>query len=510
MERIAQAVNKNAYFGLGLCDKGVMYGVPSFVKISEQIKKPCLIGLETSLEEDTICLYAINEEGYRNLLLISSAIQRNAFDKQLLNNHTQGLVAIIETVSGKFKEQFESNNQGFARYLLDWNNLFKDGFYLGIEVIDKAGVSYANKIRKFANEHDYECIAFPKIRYQKKDDAIVLRIAEAIANEETITEKKLSGQECFMPLESYQKIYTKKEINNTQLVLQKSSFDFHQKRGEMLHYPVNDSATTLKDSCYETLKKLGLDKDERYVSRLEHELETIISLGYADYFLIVQDYVSFAKNHDILVGPGRGSAAGSLVSYLLNISEIDPLKYGLQFERFLNPYRHTMPDIDVDFMDIKRDQVIDYVRQKYGNERTAHIATFQTIQAKQALRDVGRVYSFPNRHIDLLSKRITNQKLSLREAYKQLPEFKKLVDSDEYFLQIVSLASKIEGLIRQSGMHASGVILNNDPLEDALPVATDFNNTLISQYEMGYLEEQGFLKMDFLGLRNLTDRKSVV
>ena len=504
IERIATGVTKNAYFGVGLCDKGVMYGVPSFIKAMEGLEKLTIIGLEIKLDDDTLGVYAINEEGYRNLLKISTAIQKKEFDRKFLEEHTKGLLAIIETSNGKFKELFVENSDGFNRYLLNWNNLFKSGFYLGVEVTKKEDVKYANSIRKFASEHSYETVAFPQIRYLKKDDAIVLRIAEAIANEEQIKEKKAIGQEYFMSITDYQKIYTPKEILNTQKILEKSKFDFHQKRGELFHYPVEDSPKALKDNCYEALSKLGLEKDEEYTKRLDYELETINSLGYADYFLIVQDYVSYAKNHDIIVGPGRGSAAGSLVSYLLNITEIDPLKNGLQFERFLNPYRKTMPDIDVDFMDIKRDLVVDYMREKYGNEHVANIVTFQTIQAKQSLRDIGRVYGYSNNDIDLLSKRITNPKYSLREAYKKLPEFKKLIDSDNYYLEIVSLASKIEGLIRQSGLHAAGIILNNDSLEEALPILTDFNNHYISQYEMGYLEEQGFLKMDFLGLRNLT------
>ena len=504
MERIATGVSKNDYFGVGLCDKGVMYGIPSFIKTIEAIKKPSIVGVEVECENDTLCLYAINETGYRHLLVISSAIQKKEFNKKLLSDNTEGLLCVLVTSSGLFKDKFTNEEEDFNRYLLNINNLFKDGFYLGIEVVKKDDVSYANKVRKFANEHSYECVAFPSVRYLKKDDAIVLRIAEAIANEETINEKKLEGQEYFMPIASYQKIYSTKEIENTKKILESSSFDYHQKRGELLHYPVDDSVKTLKDNCYASLKKFGLDNNEEYTKRLEYELETINSLGYADYFLIVQDYVSFAKNNDILVGPGRGSAAGSLVSYLLNITEIDPLKNGLQFERFLNPYRKTMPDIDVDFMDIKRDLVVEYMREKYGNDRVANIVTFQTIQAKQSLRDIGRVYGFPNNHIDLLSKRITNPRYSLREAYKNLPEFKKLVDSDNYFLTIISLASKIEGLIRQSGLHAAGIILNNNSLEEALPILTDFNGHYISQYEMGYLEEQGFLKMDFLGLRNLT------
>ena len=504
MEKIKKGVNKNAYFGLGLCDKGVMFGVPEFVKISDELKRPYLIGLECKIDEDTLCLYAINEDGYHNLMKITTAIQKEEFSLEFLKEKTAGLVAIIETYGGKFKELFVNGDESFAKYLFAISNLFKDGFYLGLEVTKREDVSYANKIRKFANGHRYDCIAFPRILYEKKDDAIVLKIVDAIANEEKLSEKKLEGQQYFMSIDDYKKIYRSIEIENTKKILESSTFDFHQKRGELLHYPVNDSAVTLKESCFKALTKLGLDDKEEYVKRLEYELETIISLGYADYFLIVQDYVSYAKNNGILVGPGRGSAAGSLVSYLLNITEIDPLKYGLQFERFLNPFRKTMPDIDVDFMDIRRDEVVEYVRNKYGNEKVANIVAFQTIQAKQSLRDIGRVYDFKTSHIDLLSKRISKPNISLREAYKTLPEFKELVDSDPYFLEIVSLASKIEGLIRQNGLHAAGIILNNSPLENALPIINDFSEHYISQYEMTCLEEQGFLKMDFLGLRNLT------
>ena len=504
IEKIQASVVKNDYFGMGLCDNGVMFGVPSFVKASEQAKRPYIIGLETKVDDDFICLYAINEEGYHHLMEISTAIQKEEMSFDLLKEKASGLVAIIETNKGKFYELFTAQDTTFNRYLMNLSGTFKDGFYLGIEVIKKEDVSYANSVRRFANEYTYNCIAFPTILYQKKEDAIVLKIVEAIANEQTLEEKKMDGQQYFMPISSYEKIYTKAEINNTRKLLESSSFDFHNKRGELLHYPVENSIEALKQNCLNALKQLGLDQNQTYQERLEKELDTIVSLGYADYFLIVQDYVSFAKKNGIIVGCGRGSAAGCLVSYLLDITQIDPIENDLQFERFLNPYRKTMPDIDVDFMDIRRDEVVQYMRDKYGNERVANIVTFQTIQAKQSLRDIGRVYGFPTNHIDLLSKRITKHDISLRDAYKTLPEFKNLVDSDSYFLQIVSLASKIEGLIRQSGLHAAGIILNNSPLENALPVLTDFSDHYISQYEMGCLEEQGFLKMDFLGLRNLT------
>ena len=339
IEKIQTSVVKNDYFGMGLCDNGVMFGVPSFVKASEQVKRPYIIGVEVKVEDDFLCLYVINEEGYHHLMEISTAIQKEEMSFDLLKEKASGLVAIIETNKGKFFELFSTQDTTFNRYLMNLSGTFKDGFYLGIEVIKKEDVSYANNVRRFANEYTYNCIAFPTILYQKKDDAIVLKIVEAIAKEEELEEKKMDGQQYFMPLSSYEKIYTKTEINNTRKLLESSTFDFHNKRGEMLHYPVDNSEKTLKENCLNTLKKLGLDQNEAYVDRLNKELETIISLGYADYFLIVQDYVSFAKKNGIIVGCGRGSAAGCLVSYLLDITQIDPIKNDLQFERFLNPYR---------------------------------------------------------------------------------------------------------------------------------------------------------------------------
>ena len=504
IEKIQASVFKNEYLGMGLCDNGVMFGVPAFVKASEDIKKPYIIGLETNVNDDFICLFAINEEGYHHLMEISTIIQKGELSLDYIKQRVSGLIAIIETNQGQFNDLFLAEDPSFSRYLFKYSEMFKDGFYLGLDIICKADISYANKIREFAKEHPYECIAFPRIVYQKKEDAIVLEIVEAIAKDEVLEQDKQDGQQYFMPFSFYQKIYTKDEIDRTEKVLKSSTFNFHQKRGELLHYPVADSVVTLKENCFNALKELGLENNETYVSRLNYELETIVSLGYADYFLIVQDYVNYAKTHGVLVGPGRGSASSSLVSYLLNITQIDPIKYDLQFERFLNPYRKSMPDIDVDFMDIKRDEIVEYMREKYGNNRVANIVTFQTIQAKQSLRDIGRVYGFANKDIEDLCKRITPFVDSLRQAYKTLADFRALVDSDKAYLKIVSLASKIEGLIRQSGMHAAGVILNNSPLENALPVLVDSSNHYLSQYEMGSLEEQGFLKMDFLSLRNLT------
>ena len=503
-ERISKSIKDNDYFGAAIADKEVMYGVTSFIKGMDLIKKPYLIGEEFEIEGDSICLYVMNEEGYHNLIKLDLENQKSPLSFELLKQYSNGLVCVLETNKGTFKEKFVENyDSSFKRYLLQFGSLYKDNFYLGIEVTSKEDVKYANRIRHFASEFTYKCIAFPTIRYQKKDDALIIDMVTAISDDTKINIKKKDGQEYFMSESDYQKIYTKSELANTVNIIKQSEFSFHQKRGELLHYPVENATVELRRMCEESLKHKGLT-EQKYIDRLNHELEVISTMGYSDYFLIVQDFVNWCKQNDILVGPGRGSAAGSLVSHLLGIVEINPLDYDLQFERFLNPARKTMPDIDVDIMDIRREQVVQYMRDRYGSEKVATIITFQTIGAKQSLRDIGRIYDYPSHHIDLLSKRITEKDCTLREAYKKLPDFRSLVDSDKYFLEIVSLASKIEGLPRQSGQHASGVILDDKQLEDSIPVKKTFDDNYITQYEMEYLEEQGLLKIDFLSLSNLT------
>lgn len=506
IKRIETALKKNDYPAMGLTDEGILSGLPPFVHMCKLYNKPYVLGMSINVEGNDLIIYILNEEGYKNAIAISLAIQKEELDLVFLKEHASGLLGVIETNHGLFKEKFLSLDKidtPFTKYLLDISKMFHI-FYLGIEVTSKEDVHYANKIRRFADEYTYECVALPRIKYLKKEDAIILDIVQAIQNNEKLDIKSRNGQEYFFNEPDYHKIYSEVEIDNTNKIVNLSKFDFFMHRGEMLHYTDEHYDEELKEHAYVGLKKLGLEEDERYINRLEYELNTIKSMGYSNYFLLVQDYVTFAKTHDILVGPGRGSAAGSLISYLLNITEVDPLKYDLQFERFLNPNRTTMPDIDVDFLDIKRDEVVQYMRDRYGVERVSNIVAFQTIGAKQALRDIGRIYQYPDRHITLLSKSLGKEDITLGQSYRTNEDFKKLCDSDQYFKEIVSLAGKIEGLPRQSSLHAAGIILNNTDIALSMPITLDFDNNYISQYEFKYLEEQGFLKMDFLGLRNLT------
>jgi len=507
MKKIVKGITSNDYFGAGLTDLGVLHGLPEFSSSLEEIKKPYILGMDIELNSNNLSLFIINENGYKNLVKINELSQKEELTLEALQTLSDGLVCVIETNHGEFKEKFstlEQIDESFTKYLLNFAKPFKENFYLGIEVTSKEEVKYANKIRNFANKYAYSCVAFPRIKYLLKEDAIVLKIVDAISNNTTLTERKLDGQEYFMKVEDYQKIYSVNEINATKEIINKVSFKLNNKRGEMLHYAGENSSQALREMCFKSLKEKQLDTNEVYVKQLEHELDIINEMGYSDYFLLVQDYVVWAKTHEVLVGPGRGSAAGSLVAYLLNISEADPIKYDLQFERFLNTSRKSMPDIDVDFMDTRRDLVVEYMKEKYGLDRVSNIVAFQTIQAKQALRDIGRVYNYPENHITLLSKSLIKKDYTLGQSYKNIPEFKQLVDSDVYFKTFVSLAGKIEGLPRQAGQHAAGIVLNNTPISNSLPCTFDFSDNLISQYESIYLEGQNFLKMDFLGLRNLT------
>ena len=502
IKRIEKALKEQDYFAMGICDENVLYGLPEFAHMMMDNAKPYVLGMSIVINEHHLSLFANSEIGYRNLIQISNCIQRETLTLESLEEYGHGLIAILDTSRGFFKENF-SKELSFTKALLSISKLF-DEFYLGLDIKSKEEVKTANEIRKFAKEFTYQCIAFPRIAYQKKNDAIVLKIVDAIDQGVTLEEKSAIGQEYFMKESDYGKIYSKEEMSLTVEVAKKCQFPFITKRGELFHYYPKDSGNELKKRTFAALSEKNKENDSKYVERLNHELDTINSMGYADYFLLVQDYVNWAKNNDILVGAGRGSAAGSLVSYLLNITEINPLEYNLLFERFLNPSRKTMPDIDVDFMDSKREEVVEYLRQRFGRSNVANIIAFQTIKAKQALRDIARIYGYPERHVVLLNKHLGKNDFSLGQTYNSNDEFKQLVDSDEYFKEFVSLASKIEGLPRQAGQHAAGVIINQDPLDNIIPVTIDYNDNLICQYEAKYLEEQNFLKMDILALRNLT------
>ncbi|MCD8209794.1 MAG: DNA polymerase III subunit alpha [Coprobacillus sp.] len=494
-------LKKTNYLGAGICDRGVLYGLAEFYHLMKGIDKKPIVGIELVIDSLVCAIYIISEESYRDMCQLSALLDEYEVSLKDIERFTKNSLVVIDTSTDSFQALFE-NDLEMRKKLLSFSKAFKE-CYLGIEVISKEDKLKADRVRKFARQYPYPLVAFPKIRYKKEEDAISIKIAEAIRDSANLEEKSATGEECFHDESYYQQRYTKEEIDNTEKILSSSTFDYFMKRGKMIHYSDESDKNLLKERAFKGLESKNLANQE-YVERLNYELEVIEEMGYNDYFLVVADYVRYARENHILTGPGRGSAGGSLVAYALGITTIDPIKHSLRFERFLNKSRKSMPDIDVDFADNRRDEVVEYVREKYGKNRVANIVTFQTIGAKQALRDIGRVYQYKNSHIDRLCKMLGKSDVSLRESYLTNKIFKEEVDRDKYVLEIVTLASKIEGLPRQSGQHAAGIVLNDEPLENAIPITKDFDGNYIVQYEMTYLEEDGFLKMDFLGLKNLT------
>jgi len=505
VEKIVKLSLRNHYFGVGLSDYETMSGL---AELCHAVKGSALLpvyGLDVEIDENLLSLYVDDEIGYQNLIAINLAASERVLTHEFVLTHNEGLTAVLSVEHSKIRTLYKQHPEQVPQWLVSFQAEFKK-FYLGLPYIPDEP-ELLDFVRKFVIKYPYDTVAFPHFLYEKETDAIVLDITQAIAKEQTLDKKEAIGPCHFLDEETLAAYYQEAELFNSRLIAERSKFVFIQKRGGLLVYP-NDlglsSVEYLKKLAYEGLAKRKPDFTDEYKKRLDYELSVIISMGYADYFLIVQDYVNYAKTHDISVGPGRGSAAGSLVSYALNIVAADPLKYDLLFERFLNPERQSMPDIDVDFADIKRDRIVDYLMSKYGKDRVSRIVTMQTLGARQSLRDIGRVYQYENREIDMIAKLIIDPKWTLRDAYRNNRKFQELVDSDKYYLEIVSLASKIEGLPRQAGLHAAGVVLNDKSLESAIPISYEDNVGYVAQYEMNYLEEQGFLKMDLLGLRNLT------
>ncbi|MCH5172262.1 MAG: DNA polymerase III subunit alpha [Erysipelotrichales bacterium] len=500
MEKYFSFAKKNKLKYLGISDLNVLFGFPIFSNYAKLNDITPLFGMDIVLGRFNVTIYIKNESGYLNLIKISNYLQTNELSYDFLKSHQEGLIFIISINSSNFNNSLAS----IKRLNQDFDNV-----YIGIEIYNE---SEKNEMLSYILELSsaYKLVAFPHIKYLNPEDAIVLDIVDAIRNNSTLDYQKKNGEMYLKKNEEIELIFKDLPITDFSILIQEISFEFAKIRGNLLKFTEdNSSKNLLRLHCLEGLKEKELEKNEVYLSRLDYELDIIDKMGYNNYFLIVEDYVKYAKTHDILVGPGRGSAAGSLVSFALNITTPDPIKHELFFERFLNPSRKTMPDIDIDFEDIKRESIVNYLKEKYGKEKVANIVTFQTIGAKQALRDIGRVFNIDNFEINYLSKALGTFTTSFKKSYQTNTVFKNLLDKEPHYLNIVRLASKIEGLIRQSSIHAAGVILNNDNIENVLPVLKDIDGNLITQYEMTYLEEQGFLKMDLLALRNLTMIKEI-
>jgi len=506
IDQYLNASKKMGYQAVGLCDYRSLSGAPSFYKEAKKLGLKPIVGEELEVDNLHFCLYPINEMGYKNFLTICNLSQRGECTTATLKEYQEDIVVVLPSDNDALKKVFLEDRNKFSLLLARLSRGF-DHFYLGLEKSNQP--KFIQDFRDFAFSRGYKVCAFPHIKYVKKEDAIILKMMESIDTKDVLSEKKAIGEEFLLSPEEATSFYKEDEIKNTAEIGDLCNLEFIAIRGQMIHFENEfglSSDDYLSKITHELLEKKG-KANPKYLERLEFELKTIREMGYSDYFLIVHDYVQFARDMDIAVGPGRGSAAGSLVAYVLGITVPDPIENNLLFERFLNPHRQTMPDIDVDFSDVDRERVVQYLKDKYGNDHVAKIIAIQKIGAKQSLRDVGRIFNYPKHDIELFTKLISDEKddkLSLREIYKQNKKFRDLVNDDKYYLEIVTLASKIEGFPRQASLHAVGVVLNAEPLDSIIPLTCGLDVGYVEQFEKDHLEEQGFLKMDILAIRNLS------
>lgn len=469
IEDLIQVAKQNNIKALTITDNN-MYGVLDFYNACKKNNIKPIVGLEATLPEKII-LYAMNYNGYQNLMKLTTIKSETSLTTDILANNSSDLICLVPYESRKL-----------------YNELKKIYKYIFITYKDE---SQKEKIKAT------NIIYMDEILCINKDDEKYLKYLIAIKEGKTVNEiQENLNNKSLLPLKGISK-------NNELLV---SLCDLEIKNHQDLLPIYNkdkDAYIELKKQCIEGMKKIfGTSAPKKYAIRLKQELEIINKMGFCDYFLIVADYIKFAKKEGILVGPGRGSAAGSLVAYCLNITTIDPLKYNLLFERFLNPERITMPDIDVDFEDTKREEVIRYCLNKYGKKKVALIVTFGTLAAKQAVKDVCRSLDINQKTADSFSK-LLDSKLTLKQNY-QNPKVKRFLEINPEFKTIYKIASKFEGLKRHTSLHAAGIIMSKYELDNYVPLDKTHDEFYATEYDKEHLEQLGLLKMDFLGLKNLS------
>jgi DNA-directed DNA polymerase III PolC len=509
-EAYVRKLAKMGYAGGGIADPQSLFGWPYLEQgLAKSSQLVSFYGMLVSIQEKNTCLegelIVLDETGYLNLIEIFN-LHKTVYDLGDLNPFSKGLGLVLKTEDPKMKDpQYLEDNKGLFYQL---SKMFNP-FFFGIEIYSKEDAAAIKNTRDFILQHSYSGLAFPKVLYLDKDDGYkTYRMLEAISKftetRGTLTDDdlKTSGPYFLLTPHVVGLVYSSDEVKNQSLLAKRIHFSFMKKRGAVLTFGTADPKTLLHTLAEEGLKKkLGEVIPEEYQSRLEYELGVIDSMGFDDYFLIVQDYVLFAKKTGIKVGPGRGSGAGALVSYALDITEVDPVRYGLLFERFLNPLRQTMPDIDMDFQDDRREDVISYLKTKYGPERVAKIVTFNTLQLRAAIRQVGNVFSIKPERIDALSKMINPKSSTFQEEINSNYRFKKAIE-DPYYKDIIAKSSLILDYPMNTSVHASGVLVTQVPLKDCVPSLP--GETLTAGYEYQTLEAMGFLKFDILALNYMT------
>ena len=548
--KIKELVDKAAEYGMpavAVTDHGNMFASYELYKTCKEKGIKPIIGQEFYIAKGSrfekkkgsegekgsyhLILLAKNDTGLQNLMKLSSIAYLEGFyykpriDKEVLEKHKEGLIALSACIQGEIPLLYLQGKEKEAKEAAKWyKEVFGDDFYLEVQYHNLKEQEKANKfLVKLSKELDVNLVATNDAHYLNKEDweahdvLLCLQTGKKLSDEKRMrfptkefyfkSEEEMLKVFSEIPHAVYNTLEVAEKIENTLSVFENSSYLLPK-------YEVPEGytyETYLKELAEKGLerrfKEKGITDGEtkrKYYERLQHELKIISDMGFPGYFLIVWDFINWAKKNGIPVGPGRGSAAGSLVAYAIGITNIDPLQFNLLFERFLNPERITMPDIDVDICQEGRDRVIQYVRNKYGEDKVCQIITFGTMKTKMVVRDVGRVLGIPAKEVDKFAKLIPSDAKTVEEAVEKAPEIKELMEKDATIKKLIEIAQRLQGLARQTGVHAAGVVIAPETLTNLIPLARSKEGDITTQFDMGQVEALGLLKMDFLGLKTLT------
>lgn len=520
ISQIVECAKKHKYKAVALTDKQVLHGVMPFYHACKEADLKPIIGMEVDATEEEhlfgFILLAKNDDGYKNLMKLSTLLnteQKKCISLEELMIYSKHCVVITNGDQNKMETMLLKEDwEAMEKFLNQCRSYFSD-FYVSIARNDSPLLKQKNiQLKRLCQNIEIKTVALSRVYTADAQDDIIFKTLCAMKQGVSIEDKMLnySPKRYFRSQEEMEQLYDSDDLMMTDVIADMCNVTMSFPKAQLPEFKNRYGVSSdefLKSLCHKGLeKRMGFRNiPEVYRKRLSYELDIIIRMGFADYFLIVWDFIRFAKTQNIYIGPGRGSAAGSLVSYCLGITHADPIHYHLLFERFLNPERVSMPDIDTDFPDDRREEVIQYVYKLYGKHHVAHIITFNTLGAKQVLRDVGKAMMIPIRQIDSLCRLVPNRlKVTLQDAYDDEPRFKQMINSSEVLKKLFHISQRLEGLPRHSSLHAAGIILSRDQIEEVCPLIDVDEGISATQFTMEFMEELGLIKMDFLGLRNLT------
>ena len=537
IEKLLDQAQEMGQKSVAITDHGVMYGVIDFYKAAKKRGIKPIIGCEIYVakrsrfdkihgidnENRHLVLLCKNETGYRNLVAIVSKAWTEGFyskpraDMELLREHSEGLIALSACLAGEIPRALSVGDYDEAKAAaLRYREIFgEDNFYLELQDHGLREQAHINpQIIRLSKDTGIPLVVTNDCHYIEKEDTKMHHILVCIQTNRTVEDEdtlEFGSDEFYFKSEDEMRALfpdCPEAADNTQKIADRCNVEFEFGKTKLPHFDTPDGSDNreyFRRMCYAGLHKhYGENPKKEIVDRLEYEISTIDTMGYVNYYLIVYDFIRQAKSMGIPVGPGRGSGVGSLAAYCIGITGVDPLRYDLLFERFLNPERVSMPDFDVDFSDERRQEIIEYVTEKYGTDHVAQIVTFGTMAARLAIRDVGRAMAIPYTTCDTVAKLVPMElDITIDAALERVSELRDLYESDKQVHELLDMARKIEGMPRHTSTHAAGVVITDRPVVDYVPLSMN-DDSPVTQYTMTAIEQLGLLKMDFLGLRNLS------